>query len=81
MDLVLILSKLLIAISIAGLLRCSQTFRNRSRETDEQVLAALKRIMHATEDCGYPAHTVPLLIILTALCFMLSGYVTTVGVR
>ena len=73
----LVLSKILMAISIAGLLRCSQTFRSLSRETDERALAALKRIMHATEDCGYPAQLFPLLMILTALCFMLSGYVTT----
>jgi hypothetical protein len=51
-----------------------------SREFDEQAFAALKRIMHATEECGYPPHMVPLLIILTALCFMLSMYVTAAGV-
>jgi hypothetical protein len=52
-----------------------------SREMDEQVFAALKRIMQATEDSGYPRHLIPLLIALTALSFMLSSYITAAGVR
>ena len=77
----LIVSKILIAISIAGLLRCSSQFRRMSRELDEQALAVLKRAMHATEESGYPPHLVPLLMLLTALCFMLSSYITTAGAR
>lgn len=50
-----------------------------SRELDEQAFAALKRVMRATEDYGYPPHFIPLLILLTALWFMLS--VTMPGVR
>jgi len=52
-----------------------------SREFDEQVLAALKRIMHATEESGYPPQVIPLLMLLTALSFMLSSYVTAAGGR
>jgi multisubunit Na+/H+ antiporter MnhG subunit len=77
----LILSKILITISVVGLLRCSQSFKRLSRRTDEQAFAALQRIMHATEDYGYPPQLVPLLILLTALTFMLSIYVTTPGGR
>ena len=68
----IILSKILFAISLVGLLRCSTTFRTASREFDERVFAALKRMMHATEDSGYPAELAPMLILLSALCFMLS---------
>jgi hypothetical protein len=78
---VLILCKILIAISSVGLVRCSSTFRTKSREFDEQALAALKRIMHATEESGYPPQLIPLLILLIALSFMLSAYVTTAGGR
>ena len=77
----MILSKLLIAISIAGLLRCSTRFRRMSRELDEQAFTVLRRLMHATEDSGYPSDIIPLLMLLTALWLMLSSYVTTVGVR
>jgi hypothetical protein len=52
-----------------------------SRELDEQALSVLKRAMHASEERGYPAHTVPLLMLLTALFFMLSTFVTGAGVR
>ena len=68
----LIVSKILIAISLVGLLRCSAKFRTASREFDERVFAVLKRMMHATEDRGYPAELAPMLILLSALCFMLS---------
>jgi hypothetical protein len=78
---VLILSKLLFAFSLAGLLRCSGKFRSMSRELDEQAFAALRRIMHATEDCGYPPQVVPLLMLLTALCYMLSMFVTAAPAR
>jgi hypothetical protein len=52
-----------------------------SRELDQQAFAALKRIMRATEESGYPPQLIPLLILLTALSFMLSLYVTGPGVR
>jgi hypothetical protein len=78
---VLILSKILIVVSVMGLLRCSARFRRMSREVDDHVYTALKRIMRATEDCGYPPQLVPLLLLLTALSFILSAYVTTAAVR
>jgi hypothetical protein len=78
---VLIFSKILIAVALVGLVRSSPTFRERSREFDERAFAALKRIMHATEESGYPPQLIPLLILLTALSFMLSMYVTTAGGR
>ena len=77
----LILSKILIVVSVVGLLRCSEKFRRMSREMDEQVFTALKRIMRATEDSGYPRHLIPVLIALTALMFMLSTYITMGSVR
>ena len=80
-SLVLIFSKILIAISVLGLLRCSESFRRMSSELDEQVFAALKRIMRTTEESGYPPHLIPLLMLLTVLTFMLSAYVTTAAVR
>ena len=75
----ILLTKILIVISCVGLLRCSAGFRRMGRELDEQAFAALKRVIHATEDYGYPPHFIPLLILLTALWFMLS--VTMLGVR
>jgi len=80
-DPVLILSKILIVVSLVGLLRCSAKFRSMSRELDENAYTALRRIMHATEECGYPPQIVPLLMLLTALCFVLSMFVTAPGVR
>jgi hypothetical protein len=73
---VLILTKLLIIVAAVGLLRSSPAIQNMSRDLDEQAFAALRRIMRATEECGYPAPLIPLLILLTALTFMLSMYVT-----
>jgi hypothetical protein len=73
---VLILSKLMIVLSVVGLLRCSSTFRERSSEFDEQVFAALKRLMRTTEECGYPPQLIPALIVLTVICFMLSMALT-----
>jgi ABC-type dipeptide/oligopeptide/nickel transport system permease subunit len=76
---VIILSKLMMAISLVGLLRCSSRFRNMSRELDERAFAALERIMDASEESGYPRHLIPLLMLVTALSFMLSMYFTTAG--
>jgi hypothetical protein len=78
---VLILSKILIAVAVVGLLRCSEKFRRMSRELDEKVFADIRKIMHATEEHGYPPHLVPLLMLLTAFAFILSAYVTTAAVR
>ena len=76
----IIFSKILIVVSVVGLLRCSETFRTGSRQFDEQVFAGLKRMMHVTEESGYPAQAVPLVIILSVLFFMLSLYALS-GVR
>ena len=80
-DLVLILSKILITVSLVGLVRCSASFRRMSSELDQQAFTALRRIMHATEDRGYPPQLIPLLMLLTALFFMLSSNVTGAVVR
>jgi hypothetical protein len=77
----LFLSKALIVFSVVGLLRCSGNFRRMSRELDEQVFKTVKRLMHATEESGYPPQLIPLLMLLTAACFMLSAYITAAGVR
>ena len=77
----IILAKIFIVIAVVGLLRCSQSFRSMSRELDEQAYAALRRIMRATEESGYPPQLIPFLILMTALCFMLSLYLTTAGGR
>ena len=81
MLLVLILSKILIIVAAVGLLRSSPAIRDMSRDLDEQAFAAIRRIMRATEESGYPAPLIPLLILLTAFSFMLSMYVTTLYVR
>jgi hypothetical protein len=76
LSLMLVLTKILILVAAVGLLRSSPAIRNMSRDLDEQAFAALTRIMRATEECGYPAHLIPLLILLTAFSFMLSMYLT-----
>ena len=81
LSLMLVLSKILIAISLAGLLRCSEKFRRMGRELDELAFVALKRIMRASEDSGFPPHLVPLLMLLTALCYMATTYLTVPGAR
>jgi hypothetical protein len=48
---------------------------------DDRAIAAVKRIMNAAEECGYPPELIPILILLTALSFMLSMYVTAAFVR
>ena len=73
---VLLLTKILIIVAVVGLMRSSPAIRAMSRDLDEQAFAALRRIMHATEESGYPASLIPLLILLTAFSFMLSMYVT-----
>jgi hypothetical protein len=76
---VILLAKVLIIISLVGILRTSSRFQSMSRELDEHAFAALKRIMNATEECGYPRELIPILMLLTALSFMLSLYVTAPG--
>ena len=73
----IVLAKILIIVALVGLLRTSAHFRSMSRELDEHAFAALKRIMNATEEQGYPRELIPILMLLTALTFMLSFYVTT----
>ncbi|HYR87213.1 MAG TPA: hypothetical protein VE422_24235 [Terriglobia bacterium] len=77
----IIFSKLLIVTALVGLIRTSGRFQNMSRELDEKAFAALKRIMHTSEEQGYPAELIPILMLLTALVFMLSGSVTAAFVR
>jgi hypothetical protein len=72
----LLLAKVLITVSLVGLLRTFAWFQSMSRELDEHAFAALKRIMNATEECGYPRELIPLLMLLTALTFMLSMFAT-----
>jgi len=69
----IIFSKLLFIVSLAGLLQCSGKFRKASRAFDQQALAALKQVMSVTESMGYPSQLAPALIILGALFFMLAG--------
>jgi len=78
---VIYLAKLLMVVSLVGILRTSSRFRSMSRELDELAFAALKRIMNTTEEYGYPRELIPLLMLLTALSFMLSMYVTAPGAR
>ncbi len=77
----LILSKLLVVAAAVGLLHCSPKFQSMSRELDEQALSAIRRMMHASEESGYPPDVIPLLMLLTALSFMLAIYFTTAGGR
>jgi len=77
----LILTKLFIIVAAVGLMRSSPAIQSMSRDLDERAFAALRRIMRATEDCGYPPNLIPLLMLLTALSFMLSVYVTAGYVR
>ena len=77
----LVLSKVLIIVATVGLMRSSPAIQTMSRDLDEQAFAALRRIMRATEECGYPAPLIPLLILLTAFSFMLSMFVTGHYVR
>jgi len=78
---VLILTKVLIIVAVVGLMKSTPGIQSMSRELDEQAFAVLRRIMRATEDSGYPAPFIPLLMLLTALSFMLSMYVTGLYVR
>jgi hypothetical protein len=69
----IILSKLLLVVSLTGLLQCSGKFRKASREFDERALATLRQMMSITESMGYPSQLAPILILLGALFFILAG--------
>jgi hypothetical protein len=69
--------KFLLVVCVVAMLRCSGRFQSMSRELDQSALSALKRIMHATEESGFPPMTLPILMLLTALLFMFSQSVTT----
>ena len=81
LNLVLVLSKILIIVASVGLMRSSPKIQSMSREMDERAFAALRRIIRATEESGYPPQLIPLLMLLTALTFMLSMYLTGAYVR
>jgi phage shock protein PspC (stress-responsive transcriptional regulator) len=76
-----VLIKLLIVACVLVLLRTSARFQSMSRELDDRAIAAVKRIMNAAEEYGYPPQLIPLLMLLTALSFMLSMYFTAAYVR
>jgi len=78
---VIILAKILIVISVVGLLRCSEKFRIIGREIDDQAIAALKQIMHVSEEMGIPRSIAPLLILLSFVCFMASMYAIEATLR
>ena len=65
-----VLLKLLIVVAVVSILRSSQRFRAMSRELDDAALDSLQKIMRASEECGYPAELVPLMIALSAVMFM-----------
>ena len=64
--------KLLITVSVVGILRSSQRFRDMSQDLDEAAYASIRKIMLASEECGYPPETLPVLMMLTALLLTLS---------
>jgi hypothetical protein len=66
----LLFSKALIIACVVGMLRSSKRFQSMSRELDESAISALRRIMNAADESGFPPESVPLLMLLTALVFM-----------
>jgi len=51
-----------------------------SRELDEIAMSALKRFMRIAEESGFPPEIIPLLMLLTALAFIVSlGFTPAVG--
>jgi hypothetical protein len=65
-----VLLKLLIVVAVVSILRSSQRFRAMSQELDDAALDSLQKIMRASEERGYPAELVPLMIALSAVMFM-----------
>jgi len=78
---VIILAKILIVLSVVGLLRCSEKFRTIGRELDDQAIASLRQIMRVSEEMGIPRSIAPLLIILSFVCFMWSMYAIEATLR
>jgi hypothetical protein len=74
-------SKILIVFLVVGMLWSSPRYQRMSRDLDKSAFAALKRIMYMAEESGYPAEVVPFLLVLTALMYTLSGYLTAAYVR
>jgi hypothetical protein len=76
----IVLLKILIVVAVVGVLRSSERFRAMSTELDEAALASLRKLMLATEECGYPRETIPLLIAFSTITFiammMASGLFT-----
>ena len=64
--------KIMIVVSVVGMLHSSERFRSMSREMDESVILTLRRIMRTAEESGFPAEVIPVLMLLTALMFMFS---------
>jgi hypothetical protein len=65
-----VLLKLLIVVAVVSILRSSQRFRTMSRELDQSALDSLQKIMRASEESGYPAELIPLMIALSTIMFM-----------
>ena len=65
-----VLLKLLIVMAVVSILRSSQKFRTMSRELDQAALDSLQKIMRATEESGFPAELVPIMIALSTVMFM-----------
>ena len=66
----IVLLKLLVVASVVSILRSFEKFRTMSRELDEAALFSLQRIVRATEESGYPAQMIPLLIALSTITFI-----------
>ena len=75
MDLLL---KVLLVAAVVTTLWLSDRYRNMSRSLDRAALGAIRRMMGAAEESGYPPETVPLLILFTLLSFFASVAATGV---
>ena len=71
-----LISKIVIALAVVGILRASNRFKSMSRELDESAMTALNKIMQLAEESGYPSESVPLLMLLTVMAFMLAMGIT-----
>jgi hypothetical protein len=71
-----LVSKLLIAVCVAGILRTSRRFQSMSRELDDSAYSLLRRFMRTAEDSGFPPEIVPLLMLLSTMVFMLAMGIT-----
>ena len=75
MDLLL---KVLLVAAVVATLWLSDRYRNMSRSLDRAAIGAIRRMMGAAEESGYPPEMVPLLILFTLLSFFVSVAVTPV---